>query len=158
MIDLHELGYWLAALGLLAGVLLLTHPSWLRRILGHRLDRLGAWALEQVRPVAELDPLAEELYRIRRRERLYADLARLQRLLANDMAMSATRQLGNRIAYDWVVGELERTRSWARLVVPDLAPDRWSMRAVAGSSAGAPITHDPQRGSTVEVLDIGWRS
>lgn len=138
--------------------LLGTHPSWIRRLGGRRLVRLEAWTATQFRVVPEMDPLAAELYQIRRREKLLADVARLQRILATDEAMSATRQLGNRIAYDWLVAELERARSLPRTPVPETFSDSWSTGPLSiQPSAPTYAAADQPGGSTVEVLDIGWR-
>ena len=59
------------------------------------------------------------------------------------MSMSHTRQVGNRLAYAWLLDELERT--------PDIFP------ALLPSRSVHLISRDAQRGSTVEVLEIGWR-
>ena len=80
---------------------------------------------------------------IRRRQQLDGHLDRVGRLLATDMAMSRDRQVGNRLAYAWLLDELKRT--------PDVFP------AMAPSRPVHLITRDAQRGSTVEVLEIGWR-
>jgi hypothetical protein len=158
VIDLHHLGYWLIAVALFVVVpVLTTRRSLVRRLAGDRMSRLGHWALERLEEVPEVDPLVTELYLARRRERLYADIARLERILATDENMSATRQLGNRIAYDWLVAELERTRRVPQTIFAEVVPDRWDSPALSPSRSSVPIGHDPQRGTTVEVLDIGWR-
>ena len=54
-----------------------------------------------------------------------------------------TRQVGNRLAYAWLLEELKRT--------PDLYP------AMVPSRSVHLISRDVQRGSTVEILEIGWR-
>ena len=68
---------------------------------------------------------------------------RVRRLLATDMTMSATRQVGNRLAYAWLQEELKRT--------PDLYPAMVPTRSVHL------ISRNTQHGSTVEILEIGWR-
>lgn len=103
--DDPQLGYWLVLAGFFAVPLLLTQPA-VRRACAPWLSRLAEWALAQVEPVAEPDPMAADLFRAIRRERLRADIARLQVLLATDMSMSATRQLGNRLAHEWLLRDL----------------------------------------------------
>jgi len=156
--ELDQFDYGLLALGLFVVVpLLATRSSVVRRYAGQRLLRLGAWMWDQFVSEPEVDPLAEELYRVRRIEQLRTHIARLQRILATDSAMSATRQLANRMAYDWLVTELERTRNLSRNIFADHVLAGWDPSMVGSAVVAPSITFDPQRGSTVEILDIGWR-
>lgn len=158
MTEPHQLAYWALAFVLFVVLpLLVTRPSGLRRLVGRRLRRFGAWAWLQLAPPPEVDPVAEELYQARRLQRLYADVARLQRILATDVAMSATRQLGNRLAHAWLVAELERTRRLSRNIFEDQVFAGWDPTAVSSSPAAPVLAGVPRHGSTVEVLDIGWR-
>jgi hypothetical protein len=161
--DLRQLGYWLiftcfvVAIPLLVKVLPLA-----RRLFGPRLGRLGMDTLERLRPLPEVDQLAEDLARVLRRERLRNDLARVRRLVATDEAMSATRQLGNRLAYNWLVRELQSIPGpsqpvYAGQPVYDQGDlDRWrdftplQPQAVASAYQG-------QRPPEVEILELGWR-
>lgn len=121
--------------------LLTTRPA--VRVLRPWVRRLARWGSEHLAPPEEIDPEVEELMIIRRRQQLDGHLDRVGRLLATDMAMSRDRQVGNRLAYAWLLDELKRT--------PDVFP------AMAPSRPVHLITRDAQRGSTVEVLEIGWR-
>ena len=114
------------------------------RILGPHFRRLAGWALEHLNRPEELDPEVEELMTIQRRQQLEVHLERLRRILATDQTMSATRQAGNRLAYAWLLRELERTP----LLVPTMVPTR-SVNVV---------DYDTRRGSSVEILEVGgWR-
>lgn len=113
------------------------------RILGPRVRRLGGWAWDRLNPEDEVDPEVEEMRLARRRQQLDAHLARVRRLVATDEAMSATRQIGNRLAYAGLLREIAR--------LPD--PVRTLISAVAPS----PVRYDHRRRSSVEVLEIGWR-
>lgn len=151
------MGYWQAAfwvfvVALVAGLYLVTRPEVLARLRSsRRLRQLGASALDALRPVEEHDQQAADLYRAVRRERLRADLHRLQRLLVTDETMSATRQLGNRLAHDWVLRELRE--------LGGAPPDRayvnprtaWEASSVAAQPAW---TAGSTKQGSVETLDV----
>jgi hypothetical protein len=120
--------------------LLTTRPA--VRILSPWVRRLVDWGSANLSPREEIDPEIEELAILRRRQQLEANLDRVRRLLATDMGMSRDRQVGNRLAYAWLMDELKRT--------PDILP------AVPTRSVHL-ISRDVHRGSTVEILEIGWR-
>jgi hypothetical protein len=134
---------WFCFFGLvLVARLLITGPA--LRLLGPYFRRLAEWALEQLNRPEELDPEVEELLLIRRRQQLEVHIERLRRILATDGTMSATRQAGNRLAYAWLLRELDRTP----LLVPTFVPTR-SVNVV---------DYDARRGSSVEILEVGgWR-
>jgi hypothetical protein len=133
---------WLVFFGLVVlARLLTTAPA--RRILGPSVRRLVDRGLEQLNRPEEIDPEAEELGIVRRRQELSAHLDRVRRLLATDMTMSATRQAANRLAYAWLLDELAR--------IPDIYP------VMVPSRSESLISYDPRRGSTVEILEVGWR-
>ena len=114
------------------------------RVLAPRLRRLGDWAVDRMNRPEELDPEAEEMALYLRRQRLAAQLDRVRRLLPVDEHMSATRQIGNRLAYDSLVADLARL------------PEVYPVSPVTPTTSE--IRHDQRRGSTVEVLDVvGWR-
>ena len=151
-----QLGYWILVVAFFVAVpLLLTRPAQ-RRASSDRLARLGAWALEQVTAVPESDPLAQELFSALRRERLRADLQRLQRILATDMTMSATRQLANRLAYEWLLRDLDSLRAVAPAYV-DAALDQ-PAPSVPIRTAEVSRGQDWRRAPEVEILEIGWKS
>ena len=107
--DDHQLGLWLIVLALLVGVpLLVTSSKVTRRLVNLQLTRLGRRVVEFLTPVPEVDVLAADLARVIRKEQLLGHISRLRRLLLTDMNMSATRQLGNRLAYEWLQRELTR--------------------------------------------------
>jgi hypothetical protein len=162
VIDLYQLGYWLLALTLFVAVpLLTTRQPVARHFVGERLNRLGAWAADRVTPVPEVDQLADDLSRILRVEKLRCDVRRLQRIIATDMAMSATRQLGNRIAYNWLLTELERTRNLSQATAGDGSANSWRVQAATRdlrpTEAKWSSGYDPQHRTNVEVLDIRWK-
>ena len=153
----HELGYWLVTISLLIAIPLLTGSRPIAGRLARRwLRRLGSWALDRLRPDPEVDPVADELYRVFRREQLRSDIQRLQLILATDMSMSATRQLGNRLAYDWLVRELNRICSLLPSVADAGASSSWDVSAHPLRTTPL-ISGQGSRGPTVEILDIGWR-
>lgn len=142
MTEVDQIVAWFGFFGLVIVVrLLVTAPA--RRLLGPGVRRLAEWSLEQLNRPEEVDPELEELALIRRRQQLEAHVDRLRRLLVTDMTMSATRQIGNRLAYAWLLDELQRTP----IILPAMVPTR----------AVNLIGSDARRGSSVEILEIGWR-
>jgi hypothetical protein len=134
---------WFTFFGLVVVARLLTTRLALR-LLGPSFRRLADWGWERLNRPEELDPEVEELMIIRRRQQLEGHIDRLRRILATDSTMSATRQSGNRLAYAWLLRELERTP----LLVPTMVPTR-SVNVV---------DYDARRGSSVEILEVGgWR-
>lgn len=153
MTDYHQLGYWLSVTGLLLSLRI----PFVRRVLGKRLSQLGSWAVDRARPAPEFDPLATELYQVLRREKLRSDVRRLQRIVATDMSMSATRQLGNRLAYQWLLRELERTRDLSQPTASDGAVNSWRASALSAQTTDLVDSHYSQRPPKVEILEIGWK-
>ena len=132
-----------------------------------RYGRSRAWLVACVRGLAarferpEHTPAWEqehaELWLMARRRQLIEDLSRIERLLLHDECMSATRQLGNRLAKDQLVASLAQ--------IPDVLPgrDRYfradpvPYEALGGDQA-APSPSLAKGRPTVEVLDVvGWR-
>ncbi len=133
---------------------LLAIPPFRRLALRH-LRRWQAWAVERLDQPSELDELVEQMRQVARREKLRDDVRRVQRLLLTDMSMTGTRQIGNRIAYDWLLRDLERC---SREVSQLLLPDDWSVAASpAVTRCFTPTIHQP-RVPQVEILEIGWKS
>lgn len=147
----------LVVIGLLAVVRILAYFPWFRRVMVTLGKRLGAWLLEQFDPPEVVDELAEEMRAVIRADRLQADLRRLRRIIATDEAMSATRQMANRMAYAWLVDEWERhcrngyptftEASLVRASTPDPGDRSWEHTPIRYAS----------RVPQVEVLEIGWR-
>lgn len=144
-------GYWLALAAFFIALVLLTRPA----ISGALLAWVSSWASERFTPVEEYDPIADDLYQALRRERLRADLARLERLVATDENMSATRQLGNRLAYAWLLRERERLGGLRDAPPSPAAAYHRDAGSTSAHTAGQSYTS--QRGSNVEVLELGWR-
>lgn len=85
-----------------------------------------------------------ELWLMARRRQLSEDLGRIERLLLHDATMSATRQLGNRLARDQLIASLAR--------LPEVLPGQ--DRYVAHEPVGAFLA----RPGSTELLDVGgWR-
>ena len=136
---------WLAAFVGLIVVARLLVSRFAVRVLAPRLRRLGEWASDRMNRPEEIDPEAEEMALYLRRQRLVAQLDRVRRLLPVDEHMSATRQLGNRLAYDSLLADLAG--------LPEVYPG-----AAVTTPTSSVIRHDQRRGSSVEVLDVvGWR-
>jgi hypothetical protein len=143
VLDLQQLALWLFA----AASLVVT-ALWLTGRLGwgaRQVNRLAEWLSERAGPDRSRDELDPDLTYVLRVEQLRADLDRLERLLKTDAGMSATRQLGNRLAYDQLCQEWAKRPTHAS-AIPEFAPPP------------SAVTYEPQRGSSVEVLDIGWRN
>lgn len=118
--------------------------------------RLGAWIVEWLSPAPEVDQLAADLSRAIKLERVRRDLTRLERLLAIDVDMSATRQLGNRLAYDWLLRELREIGELGEPGYQESAFQSWS--ASASPSRPAYVSsYQPHAQPVVETLEIGWR-
>jgi hypothetical protein len=143
MAEVDQIVAWFAFFGLvLLARLLVTRPA--LRILGPRVRRLADRAIEHLNRPEEVDPEVEELRMIRRRQQLEVHVERLRRIVATDMAMSATRQAGNRLAYAWLQRELENTP----LLLPTMVPTR----------SVSLVDYDSRRQSSVEILEVGgWR-
>lgn len=155
MTDLDDLRDLVVVGGVFLGVVLISSSS-VRAHLAPHLARAGRWALIRLELVSEPGLEPDPLWVALRRRQLCADLERLQRLVATDMWMSATRQLGNRIAHRQLLLELERT--------PDIDVTSLTGGYAAFSHATAlpawstDLDHrdDDRRGSAVEILEIGW--
>ena len=151
--------FWLIGLGVFVVFLILLRFAVVRGMLGRRLKPVGERLAEWVNPPPPFDPVADDLAKALRRERLQADVRRLQHLLATDEWMSATRQMGNRLAYDWLVRELERsTRSISPLFVSDDTYGNWDIPEVGEPITPSARSKPAQRSPQVEILEIGgWR-
>ena len=147
--DLQHLG-WLLVIGLFLGLALLSKRS-VRNFLGPPMIRLGSWMLVQLRPPGDPDEEADDLLKVVRRQQLCADVQRLQRVLATDVSMSATRQIANRLAYRQLLRDLEDTPDVDGAMPGHVTTTRWN------PSALSPRMEHSERAPTVEILQIGWR-
>jgi hypothetical protein len=148
----------LAVVGGLVALSVLIKSDRLHRAIGRLVRRWGPPLVAWLNPPPEVDQLALDLANTMRRERLRADVHRVERLLATDEGMSGTRQLGNRLAYTWLVREFERL---TQELSPMLALDDFgaggsldyapSLTRSVASSTG--VQHAPK----VEILELGWR-
>jgi hypothetical protein len=102
----HSLLSWLLVIGVFVGLPLVSIRA-VRDHLGPLILRVGSWASARLSPEAELDEEADYLSKVLRRQQLCSEIQRLQRILATDVSMSATRQIANRIAYAQLVRELQ---------------------------------------------------
>ncbi|MDN5763818.1 MAG: hypothetical protein L0H41_16060 [Microlunatus sp.] len=121
------------------------------------IQRAGqAVAVRFARPAhsSEWEIEQAELWLMARRRQLRQDLVRVERLMLTDHGMSATRQLGNRLARDQLLADLRR--------IPDLLPGHDRFAVVDPSPFTRPQASDrigPRPAmastSTVEVLEVG---
>jgi hypothetical protein len=156
---MNEDKFWLIGLGVCVVLVLLLRFALIRGVIGRWLRPVGERLAEWVNPPPPFDPVADDLAKALRRERLQADVRRLQHLLATDEWMSATRQMGNRLAYDWLVRELDRnTRSISPLFVSDDTYGNSDIPEVGEPISPRARSQPAQRSPQVEILEIGgWR-
>ena len=157
VIDMHGLDNSLVVvLGLFVVLFLLTRPVAVR-VLVRPARRIGEWVTTHWKRTEELDSEELELWLVERRRRLCADLRRVEHLVATDTWMSATRQRGNRIAYNRLVDDLRH--------MPDVFPtiyqpetfDPWDQSPIDPRSIALANNASARQQPTVEVLEIGWR-
>lgn len=161
MNDLSELFGWT----LLVGVLLLAsvlRSDRARRLLAPHAQRAWLWMSEHLRPEEELDPVLEAVLAARRREQLCGHVERLRRVIATDEHMSATRQIGNRLAYASLLCDLAETPEVV-LPVHTAAPPyreamvrRWDPAERPGDDVGLAVGEGVRHAPRVEVLELGW--
>ena len=152
MSDLQPLRDGLVLLAMMLAVLLLAIP-FVRKHIG----RLGGVILDRLNEPRDLDREAEELSRVLRRQQLCADLRRVEHLIATDTWMSATRQCGNRLAYEQLLDDLRHT--------PDVLPaipgmseiNSWTTTASTGQPATSVAGYATRSAPKIEILEIGWR-
>jgi hypothetical protein len=152
VIDLHPVGG-----GIVLIALMLASPLLARPFIRKHISRLGSVILENLSRPADVDRDAEELSRVIRRERLCADLRRVEHLITTDSWMSATRQLGNRLAYQQLLDDLRHT--------PDVLPATSGISEIYNWTASAstaqpaiPVTgYGFRSAAKIEILEIGWR-
>ena len=147
-------GSWVV-LVVFIGLLMLAEPR-PRRVVVWLGRRVGDWATAHRQQTEEWDPEEQQLWLLERRRKLCADLRRIEHLLATDEWMSATRQRGNRIAYNRLVDDLRHFPDVFPTIFQSQTFDPWDEPATdprfTGLLNGGPTT----QGRTVEVLEIGW--
>ena len=149
MSDLSNGHAWMIVLSLPV-VVWLFNQSWVRRPLWTAAAPMITRLAARLTRVEEPDPEILELWNAVRRQRLEGDLDRISRLVATDTWMSATRQLGNRLAYAQLVAEL------AQIPVSDVVLSPWA--APAGVRMTLLVDDAPLLpGSSVEIMEIGRR-
>jgi hypothetical protein len=147
-----EVSDWLAIVALFVLLPVLTWPEAVRA-LGRLATRVNDWATAHAAATEVRDRDEEELWLVHRRRQLYADLARVEHLIATDTWMSATRQRGNRLAYAQLLDDLRRTPD----VFEPQSFDPWDATTADSGRFRFSGTGQTQQPSTVEVLEIGWR-
>jgi hypothetical protein len=153
VIDMPGLDGPLIVVGLLVVLLLLRIPT-TRRVLARLGRRVGDWVTTHWTRAEESDWAEDELWQMERRRKLCADLRRVEQLLATDTRMSATRQLGNRIAYHRLVDDLRHTP----VVLPTIFQTfgSWDESTIEPPSRWLPNAGYSPQPPKVEILDIGW--
>jgi hypothetical protein len=155
VIDMLHLDEYLIAFALFVVLPLLTRPgSW--RVLGRLATRVDDWAIARGKRTDDPDRDDEDLWLMYKRDKLSADLRRVERLLATDTWMSATRQLGNRLAYDQLIDELRRIPDVFPISFQPQALDSWDESQVERLWRAPAVNGYSAQSPTVEVLDIGW--
>lgn len=155
MLRTHMVG--LALIGLLLVVRLLAYLPGFRRVMLALGKWLVAWILERFSTPDVVDEVAEEMRAVVRADRLQADLRRVRRLIATDEAMSATRQMANRMAYAWLVEEYERHCRQGFPVFTEASLVRADGPTLSDRSRQPTAVRYATRVPQVEVLEIGWR-
>jgi hypothetical protein len=149
---MDQLGDWLVLFALILALPLLARP-FVRKQLG----RLGGVIFDRLSQPAELDREAEELWNVLRRQRLCADLRRVEHLIATDMWMSATRQLGNRLAYLQLLDDLKHTPDVPSAIYGTSTVDSWTASASTVQPAIPNAGYGSRNAPKIEILEIGWR-
>lgn len=152
VIDMVGLTDFLIVFALFVALLLLSRPV-VQRLLVRLAGHVRDWATAHFERSEVRDHDEDELWLMERRRKLCADLRRVEHLIATDTWMSATRQRGNRIAYDRLVDDLRHT--------PDVTPAIFETFGSSGEFTIEPqsrwLTNDGswRQPRTVEVLEIG---
>ena len=147
MSDLSNGHAWVIVLSLPV-VVWLFNQSWVRRPLWTAAAPMITRLAARLTQVEEPAPEVLELWNVVRRQRLEGDLDRISRLVATDTWMSATRQLGNRLAYAQLVDEL------AQIPVSDVGLTPWATPARVPMPLFVDDAAFPS-GSSVEIMEIG---
>ena len=155
MMDIASLDDWLLALGLLVVLALLSRPG-IQHLLARLARGISERAVARFERTEEPDPDQAELWLMEKRRKLSADLRRVEHLLATDTWMSATRQIGNRLAYRQLVEDLRHTPEVYPALAPFASLDSWDESTDLLGSARHLRAGYAARSPQVEVLEIGW--
>jgi hypothetical protein len=156
VIDVPTLdGPIVVVLGVLVTLILIRIPV-TRRLLVRLARRAGDWAMTYAKRTDEWDQDERDLWMMERRRKLSADLRRVEHLLATDTWMSATRQRGNRIAYNRLVDDLRHTPDVFSTSFQLQVMDPWDDPTIDPRWRGLANDAHSQQVRTVEVLEIGW--
>jgi hypothetical protein len=150
-----ESGSWVVY-GLVVLLLVLLRIPVTQRLLVSLARRAGDWAKTRYARAEERDPDEDAMWLMERRRRLCADLRRVEHLLATDTWMSATRQRGNRLAYNQLVDDLRRMPVAVSTIFEPQAFDPWNASANEPPYRRLPSDRFRPQSPTVEVLEIGW--
>lgn len=136
------------------------HQSHTEHDAGVRLRELGLQVLDRLRSAPELDEEPDDLSvlaSVARVQWLRANLQRVQRIIATDEWMSATRQIANRMAYGQLLDDFEDMLAHEP---PGLtySPVDDENAPVLPMPADLVTSPDSQHRPTVEILDFDWRS
>jgi hypothetical protein len=155
VIDMLHLDEYLIAFTLFVVLPLLSRPgTW--RVLARLASRLDDWTTARDRRTDDQERDDDDLWLMHKRDKLSADLRRVEHLLATDMWMSATRQLGNRLAYDQLVDELRHIPEVFPISFQPQVLDSWDESQVERLWRAPAVNGYSAQPSTVEILDIGW--
>lgn len=155
MPDPHDLLDLVVVCVVFVGVVLIS-SSWVRAQVGPHLGRAGQRALIRLELMSDPDLAPDPLWWARRHRQLCADVDRLERLVVTDTWMSATRQLGNRIALRQLLLELELTPEVNAAALGYEAASFSHAASLPAWSTDLDHRDDDRRGSAVEILEIGW--
>ncbi|GAA3639186.1 hypothetical protein [Microlunatus ginsengisoli] len=172
-----DVGSWLIVAFAFLVLPLATRPA-VQRVAVALAERTDEWSKARAAVKDRMDPEQEKLWLWTKRRRLCAAIDRIEQLIATDDWMSATRQLGNRLAYEQLLDELRHTPDVFPAGLDSPAVDYWAqplserartrrIRTVrddgwdestftTGWSAATPAGFSAQPGE-VEFLDIGRR-
>ncbi len=154
--NMAALNGWLMAFGLLVVLSLLSRPG-LQRVVVPLAERISLWAAARAERTEDWDPDEAELWLVEKRRKLTADLRRIEHLLTIDSSMSATRQLGNRLAHRQLVDDLRRIPEvLPAALAPFQAFESWNDSADIFESARYIRTGYVSRSPQIETLEIGW--
>ena len=132
-------------------------PRLVRPFVRKQLIRLGSAILDRLSRPHDVDQEADELWGAARRQQLCADLRRVEHLIATDTWMSATRQLGNRLAYEQLLDDLKQTPD-VLLPIPGMSEiNSWTPATSAAEPVIPDIGYGSRNAPKIEILEIGWR-